>query len=117
MNSTNVNPHPASAATDVELVAIDAWWRAASCLTVGRIHLLDNPLLREPRTTAYVKPRLPGHWGTAPGLNLVHAHLNRVICSRDLDVVRYRCRCECDGVLELVEPIEVLERWLDREVG
>ena len=31
-----------------ELVAIDAWWRAANYLAVGQIYLMDNPLLREP---------------------------------------------------------------------
>jgi hypothetical protein len=30
-------------------------------------------------------PRLLGHWGTTPGLNLVYAHLNRAIRQRDLD--------------------------------
>ena len=27
----------------------------------------------------HIKPRLLGHWGTSPGLNLVYAHLNRLI--------------------------------------
>jgi len=27
----------------------------------------------------HIKPRLLGHWGTTPGLNLLYAHLNRVI--------------------------------------
>jgi XFP N-terminal domain len=31
-----------------ELVAIDAWWRAANYLAVGQIYLSANPLLREP---------------------------------------------------------------------
>ena len=70
-----------------ELAAVDAWWRAANYLTVGQIYLLDNPLLREPLRPDHVKPRLLGHWGTAPGLNLVYAHLNRVIRKRDLDVL------------------------------
>ena len=35
----------------------------------------------------HVKPRLLGHWGTTPGLNLVYAHLNRVIRARDLDAI------------------------------
>ncbi len=46
---------------------------------MGQIYLLANPLLTEPRTPAHIKPRLLGHWGTSPGLNLVHTHLNRVI--------------------------------------
>jgi xylulose-5-phosphate/fructose-6-phosphate phosphoketolase len=70
-----------------ELAAVDAWWRAANYLSVGQIYLLDNPLLREPLRIEHVKPRLLGHWGTTPGLNLVYAHLNRVIRARDLDVI------------------------------
>ncbi|GMQ76313.1 MAG: hypothetical protein BMS9Abin01_1585 [Gammaproteobacteria bacterium] len=65
--------------SDDELHDIDAYWRAANYLSVGQIYLLDNPLLREPLRLAHVKPRLLGHWGTTPGLNLVYAHLNRVI--------------------------------------
>ena len=59
---------------------LDAYWRAANYLTVGQIYLQDNPLVREPLRAEHVKPRLLGHWGTSPGLNLVYAHLNRVIC-------------------------------------
>src|ERR1051326_5040922 len=70
--------------TETELDAIDAWWRAANYLSVGQIYLLGNPLLTEPLRPEHVKPRLLGHWGTTPGLNLVYAHLNRVIKARDL---------------------------------
>jgi xylulose-5-phosphate/fructose-6-phosphate phosphoketolase len=73
-----------------ELRLLDAWWRAANYLSVGQIYLRDNPLLREPLGAEHVKPRLLGHWGTTPGLNLVYAHLNRVIRERDLDVI-YVC--------------------------
>ncbi len=73
-----------------ELGALDAWWRAANYLSVGQIYLLANPLLREPLRAEHVKPRLLGHWGTTPGLNLIYAHLNRVIRRDDLDVV-YIC--------------------------
>ena len=66
---------------------IDAYWRAANYLSVGQIYLLDNPLLREPLRPEHVKPRLLGHWGTTPGLNLVYAHVNRVIQDRDLDAI------------------------------
>jgi len=62
-----------------ELRRIDAWWRAANYLTVGQIYLQDNPLLREPLRPEHIKPRLLGHWGTSPGLNLLYAHLNRLI--------------------------------------
>jgi xylulose-5-phosphate/fructose-6-phosphate phosphoketolase len=73
--------------TEEELVRIDAYWRAANYLSVGQIYLLDNPLLREPLLAEHVKPRLLGHWGTTPGLNLMYAHLNRAISERDLNVL------------------------------
>jgi xylulose-5-phosphate/fructose-6-phosphate phosphoketolase len=70
-----------------ELQALDAYWRAANYLSVGQIYLLDNPLLREPLQAEHVKPRLLGHFGTVPGLNLVYVHLNRAIRARDLNVI------------------------------
>jgi xylulose-5-phosphate/fructose-6-phosphate phosphoketolase len=75
------------ALTARELELVDAWWRAANYLSVGQIYLLDNPLLREPLRAEQVKPRLLGHFGTVPGLNLVYAHLNREIVRRDLDAI------------------------------
>jgi xylulose-5-phosphate/fructose-6-phosphate phosphoketolase len=69
------------------LRSIDAWWRAANYLSVGQIYLTANPLLREPLQAEHVKPRLLGHFGTVPGLNLVYAHANRAIRERDLNAV------------------------------
>jgi xylulose-5-phosphate/fructose-6-phosphate phosphoketolase len=80
-------PDPLSAP---ELRLLDAYWRAANYLSVGQIYLLDNPLLRRPLLAEHVKPRLLGHWGTCPGLNLLYVHLNRAIRARDLDAV-YVC--------------------------
>jgi xylulose-5-phosphate/fructose-6-phosphate phosphoketolase len=70
-------PTPTLSDRDMEL--LDAGWRAANYLTVGQIYLRDNPLLSEPLSPEHVKPRLLGHWGTSPGLNLLYVHLNRVI--------------------------------------
>ncbi|GLS21084.1 putative phosphoketolase [Labrys miyagiensis] len=70
-----------------ELALIDAYWRAANYLAVGQIYLYDNPLLRQPLTKEHIKPRLLGHWGTTPGLNLIYAHLNRIIKKHDLDMI------------------------------
>jgi xylulose-5-phosphate/fructose-6-phosphate phosphoketolase len=70
-----------------ELRRIGAYWRAANYLSVGQIYLLDNPLLTEPLKLEHIKPRLLGHWGTTPGLNLIYAHANRVIRERDLDAI------------------------------
>lgn len=73
--------------THDELELIDAYWRAANYLSVGQIYLMDNPLLRQPLQPEHVKPRLLGHWGTTPGLNLLYTHMNRVIRNRDLSVL------------------------------
>ncbi|GAA2041647.1 phosphoketolase family protein [Polymorphospora rubra] len=73
--------------THDELRRLDAYWRAANYLTVGQIYLLDNPLLREPLRPEHVKPRLLGHWGTSPGLNLIYVHLNRAVVARDLNMI------------------------------
>jgi len=72
---------------DEELRRIDGWWRAANYLNVGQIYLKANPLLREALSVEHIKPRLLGHWGTSPGLNLVYAHLNRLIGKYDLDAI------------------------------
>ena len=64
-----------------------AYWRAANYLSVGQIYLRDNPLLEVPLTIEHIKPRLLGHWGTTPGLNLLYVHLNRLIVARDLDML------------------------------
>jgi xylulose-5-phosphate/fructose-6-phosphate phosphoketolase len=73
--------------SDDDCRLIDAYWRAANYLSVGQIYLMANPLLREPLRPEHTKPRLLGHWGTTPGLNLVYAHANRVIKQRDLDAI------------------------------
>ncbi len=85
MQRTDLTPARTFSEQDLEL--IDAYWRAANYLSVGQIYLLDNPLLREPLLAEHVKPRLLGHWGTTPGLNLLYAHMNRVICERDLSAL------------------------------
>ena len=77
---------PTSVSPDL-LKKMDAWWRAANYLNIGQIYLMANPLLREPLKREQIKPRLLGHWGTSPGLNLVYVHLNRLINQYDLNVV------------------------------
>ena len=101
-------PDPLDDATldDATLASVDAWWRAANYLSIGQIYLLDNPLLREPLTAEHIKPRLLGHWGTVPGLNLVYAHLNRAIRERRQDTL-YVCGPGHGG------PGMVANAWLD----
>ncbi len=79
-----VSSGPLSAA---DLARMDAYWRASNYLSVGQIYLLDNPLLKTPLKREHIKPRLLGHWGTSPGLNMLYVHLNRVIKRDDLNMI------------------------------
>src|SRR5437763_7278865 len=85
MTSAPSSPPPPLSQSELE--RIDAYWRAANYLSVGQIYLVANPLLREPLRLEHVKPRLLGHWGTTPGLNLVYGHMNRLIREHDLDAI------------------------------
>ncbi len=57
---------------------LDDFVRAANYLGAAQIYLRENTRLREPLEPAHIKPRLLGHWGTQPGLNLVYAHVSRL---------------------------------------
>ena len=87
MNETATASEVTGPLSPEELRCIDAYWRAANYLSVGQIYLYDNPLLKAPLEPAHIKRRLLGHWGTAPGLNFIYAHLNRVIRVHDLDMI------------------------------
>ena len=76
-----------SVTNEVDLEDLVAYWNAANYLTVAQIYLQANPLLREPLRAEHIKPRLLGHWGTSPGLNLVYTHLNKLINDTDSDVL------------------------------
>jgi len=49
--------------------------RATNYLTVAQLFLKSNFLLEHPLTFDDIKPRLLGHWGTCPGINLAYACL------------------------------------------
>src|SRR5579884_1937123 len=93
--STDVKPQTADGSmtaavvplSEEELRKLNAYWRALNYLAVGQIYLLDNPLLKEPLKREHIKPRLLGHWGTSPGLNMLCVHLNRVIKRDDLNMI------------------------------
>src|SRR6202045_3959943 len=87
MQETTSESATRNALSEQELSHLAAYWRAANYLSVGQIYLLDNPLLREPLEPVHIKPRLLGHWGTTPGLNLIYAHMNRVIRNWDLNAI------------------------------
>lgn len=65
--------------TSDDVKTLNQYWALANYISVGQIYLLDNPLLKEDLRLDHVKPRLLGHWGTTPGLNLIYIHLNRII--------------------------------------
>ena len=94
----------------IDLDAVDAWWRAANYLSAAQIYLRDNPLLERELTLEDLKPRLLGHWGTAPGLNLLWAHLNRLIVARGRRAM-FVCGPGHGG------PAVNANAWLDAEEG
>ena len=65
----------------------DAYIRASNYLSAAQIFLQDNFLLERPLTFADIKPRLLGHWGTCPGINLLYAHLNVLVQKHDIDML------------------------------
>ena len=71
---------------DKELEILKKYQRATDYLAVAQIYLQDNFLLKEPLKPEHIKPRLLGHWGTCPGINLIYAHLDRLIVQHDLDM-------------------------------
>lgn len=77
---------PMSSSTE-SLDKLDAWWRAANYLTLGQIYLINNPLLQYPLAISDIKSRLVGHWGSAPGLNFIYAHLNRIIKRHNISIL------------------------------
>ena len=78
---TNTEPGP------TELKAVERYRRAVNYLAAAQIYLKENPLLEEPLRAAHIKERLLGHWGTAPGINLIYAHLNRLILGTEASIL------------------------------
>jgi xylulose-5-phosphate/fructose-6-phosphate phosphoketolase len=69
-----------------ELDLLKIYQRATNYLAAAQIYLHNNVLLHEPLKAEDIKPRLLGHWGTCPGINLIYAHLNRLIIQYDIDM-------------------------------
>ncbi|WP_201367462.1 phosphoketolase family protein, partial [Dictyobacter formicarum] len=55
-------------------------------LAAAQVYLQDNILLKEPLQLKHIKDRLLGHWGTCPGINMIYAHLNRLIVHHAIDM-------------------------------
>ena len=73
--------------TQSESDAVKRYRRAVNYLAAAQIYLKDNPLLEEPLRPEHIKDRLLGHWGTAPGINFIYAHLNRLILKTDASIL------------------------------
>jgi xylulose-5-phosphate/fructose-6-phosphate phosphoketolase len=71
----------------LDAAKLRAYRRAADYLSLAQIYLQANFFLTEPLRHEHIKDRLLGHWGTVPGINLVYAHLNRLILESDASVL------------------------------
>ena len=70
-----------------EIKLMDEYFRVLNYLSVAQLYLLDNPLLRRPLEITDIKPNVVGHFGTAPGQNIIYLHLNRVIKKNKLKMI------------------------------
>jgi xylulose-5-phosphate/fructose-6-phosphate phosphoketolase len=69
-----------------ELHCVETYWRAVNYLGAAQLYLKENFLLHDSLKPEHIKDRLLGHWGTQPGINLIYAHLNRLIRTYNLDL-------------------------------
>ncbi len=54
--------------------------RYVDYIAVAQMYLKENFLLREELKPEHFKLRILGHWGTVPGLSLIYASCNQLIC-------------------------------------
>ena len=93
MTTPTVQPSTAAVAAREALESGDPfavmrrYRRATNFLAAAQVYLKSNALLRDPLTSDDIKPRLLGHWGAAPAINLVYAHLNRLVNERQARVL------------------------------
>ena len=59
----------------VKIEDINKRIRFCNYLSVAQIFLQDNFLLNRPLDFSDIKPRLLGHWGSCPGINIAYANL------------------------------------------
>ncbi len=55
------------------------WHRLTNYIAATSLYLQDNFWLEKPLEFSHIKPRILGHWGTVPGLNLIYGGLNLLI--------------------------------------
>lgn len=61
--------------------------RYTDYLAAAQLYLKDNFLMKEELMSEHIKERVLGHWGTCPGLNVIYAHLNRLICESKQNMI------------------------------
>ena len=61
--------------SEINLLKLEHRIKFCNYLSVAQIFLQDNFLLKRPLSEADVKPRLLGHWGTCPGINIAYANI------------------------------------------
>ena len=76
-----------SVLTKEEYESINGYFNACNYVSAASLYLRDNALLRRPLTFDDIKPKLVGHWGSAPGQNFIYAHCDRVIKKYDLNMM------------------------------
>ncbi len=76
-----------SVLSESELINLNYYWMATNYLSLCQLYLWDNVLLKRKLSMKDIKPKIIGHWGTAPGQNFIYAHLNRIIKKYDFDMM------------------------------
>ncbi|KXN80652.1 putative phosphoketolase [Leucoagaricus sp. SymC.cos] len=70
-----------------DLISIQSFRRAADYIAAAMIFLRNNIFLERDLAFDDIKPRLLGHWGTCPGLVLIYARLNKIVCDTDVEML------------------------------
>jgi xylulose-5-phosphate/fructose-6-phosphate phosphoketolase len=66
---------------------IKRYLRYVDYIGAAQLYLKDNYLLKHPLKNDDIKPRILGHWGTVPGLNLIYASLNYLISQKKCEML------------------------------
>jgi xylulose-5-phosphate/fructose-6-phosphate phosphoketolase len=66
-------------ATSESIEWLKSQHRLTNYIAAASLYLKENFLLTEPLKTDHIKPRILGHWGTVPGLNLIYGAINQLI--------------------------------------
>jgi xylulose-5-phosphate/fructose-6-phosphate phosphoketolase len=72
---------------DGQMSDFESYRRATNYLTAAQIFLQDNFLLERPLQPEDIKPRLLGHWGSGPGVNLIYSHLSNLVKKTGQDLM------------------------------